>query len=232
MKIDSSSPDFLVYLLSSLYDRTVVIQSPGALRHKQPKILTGGPFPSHPDPLVNVLDALASFCVFKASEQVTAVSASLTPKGTKLWIAQNEPVPIEVEEHIENLWSILSRLAASIPPQPSPPDQDSPDPNQTNDTLQFIDELRLNIYRFSFAKVRQRLLKHQDEWLPVLVSMENYTPPGPQIPDNLDFKWLARKLKALFDTTPPEIPLDKAVGYFTRIANSTHYRILSLHRLQ
>jgi hypothetical protein len=220
--INSSSPDYYVFLLGALYDQNVVIQSPGALRRARLNDLSGGPFPSHPDRLVNVLDALAAFCIFEESGQVTAVSASLTPQGTRLWIAQNDAVPIEVKEHIESLWAILRRIADSIAQQPSPPDQDSPDPNQTPDTMPIVAELRQAIYQFSFAKVCQRTLKHHKHWVPVLESLRAYESPGPRSLDDLDFKKLADNLTALFKFAKAKIPVKEAAGDFFSIVRSMH----------
>jgi hypothetical protein len=215
---DSSSPEFFLFLLNSLYDSSAIVEPPWGLRNEQHSTPPDGRFlPDLDRGVVNVLDALAAFCVFKASEQVTTVSASLTPKGTKLWIAQNEPVPVEVEMHIESLWAILRRLANSLTQRPSPPDQDSPDSNKTPYTMPIVAGLRLAIYQLLFAKVRQRTLKHYEKWLPVLDSLRAYESPGPHSPDDLNFR-LADDLTALLKFAKAKIPVNQAAGYFLSIA--------------
>jgi hypothetical protein len=206
--MDSSSPDFYLFLLNALHDSTAVVRSSRALRHEDPNDPSGGPFASHSDGLIKVLDALAAFCIRVESRQVTAVSSSLTLQGTKLWIAQNNAVPLEAELHIRNLWSILRRLAASLIPQTSRPDQDLPDPNITNDTQLIIEELRGVVYRYSIHKVRRRIQKQEDRWLSILPLMRTYN-PDPKTAESLDFKLLAEDLAFLFHILGSNTPVEQ-----------------------
>jgi hypothetical protein len=137
--------------------------------------LQGSPFRHHPDRLVKVLDALASICLHEPKGQVVAVSASLATDTVALFVSQNNKVEQKVQTHLENVWDLMRRLAASLAPVDHPDlDQISPPrwPNNAETTADLEAELREAVYRFCYAKQVARLEKQSKklesflEWLP------------------------------------------------------------------
>jgi hypothetical protein len=196
--MESSSPEFYLFLLDSLRASSAnFTQITGNRNEPLEKLDFHNPtIPSHRVGLVKVMDALASFCLYGAKEQVISVSSSITGTGCKL-CAQNGPVPDTVESQLRKIWSRLQNIGKALGSADDNPEKKSPDLSADPVAFEHEGQLREDIYTFSFEKIRRRILKRSDDWQEVLRHMREYQDPH----DATLFPRLARELTLLFGFT-------------------------------
>jgi hypothetical protein len=65
--------------------------------------LSRHPFPNDPDPLMDLLDALAAICVRKEKWEVFYVFMAIDPNAVTLFVSSNETVPASVTSRFDRL---------------------------------------------------------------------------------------------------------------------------------
>jgi len=118
------------------------------------------PFRKDPDPLLDVLDALAAICVRNATGDIFFVSLAMDPNSATLHVSTNGTVPATLITHLRIIRGQLRNLKSVVEPGPSTSaDIESPDPNNTQLRADYELRLQQTIYEYSYKKVQRRFTK-------------------------------------------------------------------------
>lgn len=113
-----------------------------------------------------VLDALAQCCIYEPRHQNVAVSVIATTAGTMLFVSQEGGSLALAVGHLHNVLAYIRRIRES-----------EALPSNSEHIKELMRDFELFLIKFSFKKLRRRILKHLDAFVnlaPLLPSPERY----------------------------------------------------------